>query len=367
MVLMNTIHSQTLEKANEAAIYNLYLYLAQKTTPADQESFRSIVAGLETASENWQTPDWNDRDIRRLRLLRNAIASNLSLADSRIGNLTRSKSGLTACSFTAPNGDVSVIFKGTGSGEWIDNGEGLSGIPEENTYMTYGNNGEVISFKSVPFDYASDQQVQALNWFRRIAAQNGWNSHTRITLSGHSKGGNKAQFVAVHSDLADACYSFDGQGFSPEALAAFEAQYGSAFEARRQNILSISTDNDYVNVLGKRLMPQDHVYYLESSMGYHYPESMLDHNGRFRPQCEQGKLSRYVEMVSAELMDMNPFVRQYAALGIMNIFQKYLGSGTPVNGDKVSIEKTIAGIGVAIVPFLHHLHEMDFRYKRSIL
>ena len=52
---------------------------------------------------------------------------------------------------------------------------------------------------------------------------------------------------------------------------------------------------------------------------------------------------------------MNPEIRQHATLGIMNIFQKYVGRGTPVNGDFVSSEKTIAGIGIAATAFLDQL------------
>lgn len=341
---MDPIHPKILEQANDAAIYTLYLYLADKTDPGDGESFQGIVSGLESALKN---QNWTARERYRLYILRNAVGRSASLSDSKIGNLTRSESGMTACSFTNPNGQVFVVFRGTGSGEWIDNGEGLSGIPEENTYITYGENGEVET-ETLQNDYATDQQVEALNWFHRIASQNGWNSDTRITLAGHSKGGNKAQFVAVRSGLADACFSFDGQGFSPEALAAFKNQYGAEFTARRRKIRSLSADNDYINVLGQRLMPENRIYYFESSLGIHYLEAILDMNGRFRPQREQGELSRYLETVSEELMRIPPALRQYATLGVMNIFQRYLGEGAPVNGDAVSIEKTIAGIAVAI-------------------
>lgn len=355
---MNLIDNEILKKANEEAIYNIYAYLAHKTTPSEHETFQSIVLGLESALKNPKPDDWKIRDIYRLHILRNAIDRNDVLAQSRIGSLTYSESGLTACFFTKPNGNVSVIFKGTGSGEWIDNGEGLSGIPEENTYIAYGKEGNELYREAVQNDYATDQQVEALNWFLSIAATSGWNNFTDITVSGHSKGGNKAQFITIHSDLVNNCYSFDGQGFSPEALVALKKQYGAKYETRRQNIRSFSTDNDYVNVLGERLVPEKHIYYFESQAGFHYMESMLDSNGQFHPQCGQGKISGYVESVSKELMRMNPFVRQYATLGVMNIFQKYLGEGIPVNGDTVSIEKTIAGTGIAIGALLRRLRRI---------
>lgn len=342
---MNPIHPKILAKANDAAIYTLYLYLAHKTDPADQESLKTILGRLETAAGSG---NWSARDRFRLRILQNAARRSAALADSKIGNLTRSESGSTACSFTNPKGEVFVVFRGTGDGEWIDNGEGLSGIPEENTYVAYNENGEAEASQTVQNDYATDQQVEALNWFHRIAAENGWTSDTGITLAGHSKGGNKAQFITIHSPLVDDCFSFDGQGFSPEAVAAFRQQHGAEYAARRRRIRSLSADNDYVNVLGQRLMPDTQIYYFESALGIHYLEAMLDSDGYFLAQGEQGKLSKYMQAVSEKLMSLRPAVRQLVTVGVMNVFQQYLGNGTPVNADAVSLEKTVAGIMIAV-------------------
>ena len=100
-------------------------------------------------------------------------------------------------------------------------------------------------------------------------------------------------------------------------------------------------------MLGKRLVPDKNIYYIKSHSGLHNIEAILDKNGKFRLQTEQGKLSLYVENISKELMSQKPSTRQYATLGIMNVFQKYLGQGIPVNNDSVSIEKTIAGLGLS--------------------
>ena len=351
---MNYLSDEILQKVQIEALYNIYLYLIHKMSPNKDISFQEIIHDLEYSfTKNPQK--WNNPDIQRLNILKNAISSNNILANSKICDLTYSKNGLTACSFARPCGNISVVFKGTGSGEWIDNGEGLSGIPEENTYITYSKNGSSVHSKTVKKDYATDQQVEALNWFRKIVAENEWSFRTSITVSGHSKGGNKAQFVAINSDLVDDCYSFDGQGFSPEALIALKKQYGAKYEERRQRIRSFCANNDYVNVLGKYLVPENHIYYFDSRHDFHYLEAILNENGSFRVQKEQGNLSQYVQKLSDELMNMNPLIRQYATLGIMNIFQKYLGKGEPVNQDSVSIEKTIAGLGIAIGTFLQHL------------
>lgn len=347
------MNTETLKKANIEAIFNIYLYLAHKTPVFNNQTLSVLINSLSSHLKS-NSEQWNYRDILRLNILKNAAADNLTLANSTLGNFTLSKSGLTACTFTKPHGSVSVIFKGTGSGEWLDSGEGLSGIPEENTYIAYSKNGKVVS-RTVQSDYATTQQVDALNWFNKIAAQNSWNTHTDITVSGHSKGGNKAQFVAVNSDLVDNCFSFDGQGFSPEAVSSFKNQFGSNFEKRKLNIFSFAADNDYVNILGERIMPKENIYYIKSRMGFHPLEAILDTNGKFNPLAEQGELSRYIESVSKELMNMEPHVRQYAALGVMNIFQKYLGGDPPLNNDYVSIEKTVAGLALAVSLLIHRM------------
>ena len=351
---MNYLDKEILEKANEEAIYNLYLYLAHKTLPEENDSLQTILQKLEEVSRN-NAYDWDNKDLRRLKLLKNALINNPALSHSKIGNFTYSKSGLTACIFTKPDGAVSVVFKGTGSGEWIDNGEGLSGIPEENVYTAFSHSGEIADSTAIKKDYATDQQVEALNWFNKIASKEGWNNETKITVSGHSKGGNKAQFVTMHSSLADDCYSFAGQGFSPEALNFLKSRFGEDYERRRGRIYSFSSCNDYVNVLGSRLAPKEHIYYVESVSGLHNMEAILDNRGRLRQQCNQGRISSYAEKLSKELMKLNPSLRQYATLGIMNIFQKHVGEGVPVNGDSVSTEKTLIGIAVAVGSFMRNL------------
>lgn len=351
---MNYLDEEVLKKANEEAIYNLYLYLVHKATPTENDTLQTIAHNLEQVYRA-TSYDWSAKDIRRLRLLKNALINNPALSLSKIGSLTYSKGGLTACIFAKSNDSISVVFKGTGSGEWIDNGEGLSGIPEENVYATFSQSGEIVYSTAVKKDYATDQQSEALNWFNKIAAQHGWNKSSRITVSGHSKGGNKAQFVAIHSSLVYDCYSFDGQGFSPEALRFIKNQYGEDYETLRQRIYSFSAENDYVNVLGSRLVAQNHIYYLKSETGIHSMDAILDKSGKLCRQCDQGPLSVYAEKLSKDLMKMNPSLRQYATLGIMNIFQKYVGEGVPVNGDSVSTEKTILGIAVAVGSFLRNL------------
>lgn len=345
---MADISSTNLNRANKEAVLNVYSYLADKADVRDGATFSEVVSALEKKSGGF-----NDAEKGQLSVLQNAINSDKSLGKLVIGDQIKTGSGLNACTVTDSKGNVSVVFRGTGDGEWIDNGEGLTGVPEANNYHTYDSHGNIVSTKTVANDYASDQQADALNWFNKTAAKNGWDKSTPITVSGHSKGGNKAQFITMKSDLVDRCYSFDGQGFSPEAIKQFKSELGPDFEKYRHKMYSLSADNDYVNVLGNRLVPSENTYFFESRpvgisvQNYHCMETMLDKNGRLNMQVEQGILSNYVQSTCDDIMDMPPSLRKNVTLGVMNVCQEFLGEGTPVNGDKVDFLTLAVGIATA--------------------
>ncbi len=341
------------EMANNEAIYNLYLYTAGKNPPKEIESLRLAVERLDTSIKSRSAVP-KSRELFRLEVLKNAIRSNPQLANSKISNISLSDDGLSACVFTRPGDSVSVVFKGTGAGEWIDNGEGLSGIAEENTYTTHEIDGKTLD-TVIDSDYASDQQVEALNWFRKIYAENGWTDNTEIILSGHSKGGNKAQFIAMLSGKADNCFSFNGQGFSPEAIMMLKNQLGTEYENRIDRIFGFSTSNDFVSALGTRIIPDKNLHFLCPSEGAHNMEALLKKSGTLCEECPKSKFFSYMEDVSEEIMHMKPAKRRLATLGIMNLCQKYFGSGTPVNGDFVSFEATVAGVVIAIKTMLKRL------------
>ncbi len=333
--------------ATRAALFTLYLYLLQTQPPATGQALFRLLESV--------PPPREERGLYRLRILKNAARQDASLAAAVLRHVALSAEGLNACVFTLPDGTAYVCYRGTGSGEWVDNGEGLSGIPEENVYRRYTALGQPLPPVTVTEDYATDRQVEALNWYRQVAAGEGWQPGSTVYVCGHSKGGNKAQFVAVHELSVTACFSFDGQGFSPEAAAALQRQYGGDYAARCRRLYSLSADNDYVNVLGQRLMPPENILYLESYRGFHYLEAILDVRGQLRPPTEQGRLSRYVEEVSARLMEIPPALRQYATRGVMNVIHQQVADRQPVGGDEVSLEETVAGIGIALGPLLQAL------------
>lgn len=153
-----------------------------------------------------------------------------------------------AC-FVDGNGQAYAVFKGTGTNEWRDNA--MAGCMAD-----------------------SPQQIEAKNWFDSLPYNN-------IVVSGHSKGGNKAMYVAITSDKAGKCYAFDGEGFSREFLE----KYADRIEARKGDIYLIANSKDYVNVLF--FCVAGHVIYIDNSTGvgsikeYHCPNALFryDENG----------------------------------------------------------------------------------------
>ena len=349
-----------LGSAEKDAIYNVLLYLLDTAGAKPGSTLSQTLENL----INTDTSLWDEKTRtqfeKRLNIVQNACTHDSDLADSTISNYitnyNNKQGGMTACVFIDGQSTVHIAFAGTGAGEWIDNGEGLSGIPEYNLYAKYDRMGKLLYTTAAPQDYATDQQAEALNWFNKLCAQNNWDKTTHIVVSGHSKGGNKAQFAAINSALAAECYSFDGQGFSPEAIEMFRAHFPD-FEDRRRKIYSISADNDYVNVLGARLMTEENVFFLGSSdidgdpIAYHYIETLLNDQGKLNGISPQDEISRYIQNLSDKIMSMPPQERQHITLSIMSVFQHILGKGTvPVNGDYVSDSDTVKGVIFALAP-----------------
>ena len=117
------------------------------------------------------------------------------------------------------------VFKGTsGTYEWVDNVRG--------TYVA-----------------DTKRQVKALQYFDKMYKLYA-DSVDKIYITGHSKGGNKAQYIGVlrgQDPKIKHIYSFDGQGFSD----LFFDKYKDLIQKNKKKITSISNENDFVNILMK--------------------------------------------------------------------------------------------------------------------
>ncbi len=146
---------------------------------------------------------------------------------SEITDLKIQEATEKAVCFLNPNDNNSAIvaFRGTNDGEeWADNVEG---------------------FNQTDTKY----QLEAYEYIENLP-------YERVTVVGHSKGGNKAQYVAIRSDKVERCVSVDGQGFSQE----FIDKYGPQIEENSKNITCYSLSTDFVHILMYELPGAKHIY-----------------------------------------------------------------------------------------------------------
>lgn len=202
--------------------------------------------------------------------------------------------------FMDKEGKAYVVFRGTGAGEWEDNF--LAGAVAD-----------------------TEQQKRALDYINSLGADH-------ITVVGHSKGGNKAKYVALLSDKVDRCVAFDGQGFSK----FFIEKYQDRIETNKHKITCYALDNDFVNILLYDIYNKKH--YIEgNSIGSfienHSPNSLFHFtytgegkvNGFELKKGEQSdamaKLHSFVNYVDSTVPDKDrdslfTFLGNVAAMGL---------------------------------------------------
>ncbi|MBR2810277.1 MAG: DUF2974 domain-containing protein [Solobacterium sp.] len=116
--------------------------------------------------------------------------------------------------------DAVFVFRGTmTAGEWEDN---FAGADVADT----------------------PHQVNALKAYRQLYDRFHL-KRTRVIVSGHSKGGNKAKYITILDETPCRCISFNGQGFSE----LFFEKYGPLISEREKKIENHIVDYDYVNFL----------------------------------------------------------------------------------------------------------------------
>lgn len=127
--------------------------------------------------------------------------------------------GISVVFINDNSGEAVVAFRGTADNEWTDDFVG----------------GNTID---------SLQQINALEWYKKVYTKLGLERYY-VTVTGHSKGGNKAKYIAILNDTPRRCVAFDGQGFSDR----FMNYYRNRIIQRQGIIENHNIDFDYVNIL----------------------------------------------------------------------------------------------------------------------
>ncbi len=290
---------------------------------SDDLTVREIITAIENDGYNLNSCEMSSSEWKELI---ETIKKEPTLLDYTVTNYVNdTKNGMRAACFVDDKNsptDVNVVFRGTsGDYEWHDNGTG---------------------------GYLSDtkQQELAAYYIEELPEKYGNN----MTVTGHSKGGNKAQYVTIVTDRVVKCVSFDGQGFSEEFLN----KYAEEIEKKAQSIISISASKDFVNCLlypiaGTRIYVEAEEQ--DKFIHWHKPNILMDENGNLKTQSEQSDLAKFInEYTTYMISNMDEPERTITIDGLIALLEK--------GESKEHILQTIYAGNVAI----SHLDDFAFDY-----
>ncbi|MBR5682132.1 MAG: DUF2974 domain-containing protein [Ruminococcus sp.] len=326
------------KEARTAIVLNTFMYADRCSRIKDAPSFRSIVNQMYAKLDGYVDTQKAALEIV-YEYLKNGSARK-EVGELKFVNFSqhmdKKYTGAYAAAFKRVDEDnriteVYVVFRGTGSGRWYDNGEGL-------------------------FSEASKYQNAALRYFNDTIRSLELDEDTRIIVTGHSKGGNLSQFVTLKTEAEfrkriKYCISFDGQGFSPEMYNSIKVQ--PFYQEQCDKMYSICGDNDYVNVLGIKVISREHTVYivtkppftdmygahsivpqLYSDVKEHMNDFLFDFTrNRFNEQTtRQRQLAECSMAMSEKTMEMSRERRAKTCSAIMTAAEKFIGGNNSYEG-----------------------------------
>lgn len=228
------------------------------------------------------------------------IKNKPNLKKLRIKNIDNYGENIRFACFVDEQENAAVVFRGTATeGEWEDNGQGA-------------------------YEYDTREQIDALNYINDLKFED-------IIVTGHSKGGNKAQYVTILSDKINKCISINGQGFSNE----FITKYKNEIENNKSKIICINSKYDYVYCLFNQIGGK--YYFIETELqinplDYHKLNILLDENGYLRKSTNEGILSEIINNFSIYLISELPKdMRSLIINVIIDVVELFLCKGKKGN------------------------------------
>ena len=248
-------------------------------------------------------------------------------------------------------GDIFVHFNGTGDGNWAYNSVAYGGPP-------------------------SEMQEWALSYFNRMVETH--NDGNNLYVTGHSQGGNNAQFVTIRSPYGDqitGTVALNAPGFSDRFVEESKgAEYGgeARYEVQCGKIWAFNTEHDYVSTFGQtHIIPPGQtrfVKYSGSSMNFgmfHDVKGMMS-NGSLNiiddANFTGSDFRKLVEKMNAKIVDSDMPPNQQARLSFlgMKLFED-LSGGYSILPD--------GAIVCSFVPYniMDHITQQQFEEFKSLL
>lgn len=206
------------------------------------------------------------------------IRDNPNLCDLTI-EASVNNEGVRASCFVDSDNNATVAFRGTGGSyeAWKDN---LLGAYEVDTQY----------------------QQEAADFIKESCS-----AYDNITVTGHSKGGNMAQYCTVLcGDQIDRCVSYDGQGFN----ADFLEEYADEIAENQGKISSICCNNDYVNILLTSIAGETKYLETEAKANAHSSWELylknkngVDEDGNFIHTVAQSDAMKILDWAADSLVD----------------------------------------------------------------
>jgi len=321
-----------LSQSEISMLLDVYMYTDYKYAK-DGMTLKEIVKDMELRI------DVNEKYYKEYTILKDAV-KNPQVGNLQIGFQAREmgyNEGTNAVTFVNPKeNNIYVIFRGTADGEWPDNGLGMTA---ESTL----------------------QQREALNYFDEVVSKITIGKNTSLFVSGHSKGGNKVQYITMeskNSDLIDACYSVDGQGHSEASVNRWKKKYSKEeYDKRVSKIYAINGENDFVSTLGCSLLLASNISYIKTEgdiyefAKYHditamFAKRRYDNEGNYSIiysskknsyALHRGIFGNYVKSLSDKIMELPPDKRDGCAATLMHSIERLNeGKVNGLNGEKLT-------------------------------
>lgn len=295
ILLDNLIYLKWNAKEDEKLINIVYDLLNYKQFDSLMDAVGSCIVRIST--EEW------------FEILKQII-SKPNFRNLRMKNVDSYIKGMRFACFVDDENNATVVFRGTATvNEWKDNGEGA-------------------------YKYETIEQVDALNFINSLEYDN-------ITVTGHSKGGNNAQYVTVLSPKITRCISVNGQGFSDE----FVSKYKEEINQNYSKVISINAKYDYVNCLFNSIAGKCCYIQTETQINpfdYHKANILLDENGDLRRETNEAIFSEIINRFSISLISGLPKDIEYLIVsGIINTIELILCKGVNYNIIKAAGEYLI--------------------------
>ncbi len=327
------IAKEKIEEINISAVLSQYVYADDQSLEYLDEG-KTIFKIVEQSEKDKK--NLGNNETLKLSLEKYGVGEFVLIAQSSTTVREESENGcyemneLISCAFMNPKtGDIYVVYRGTGDGKWVDNGDAFT-------------------------KYSSLMQERASQFFDDVieAHYNTSGKKGKVIVSGHSKGGNLAQFVMMDSqygDLVDNCYSFNGQGFSENAIETFKNRWKEDYQKQIDKMYSINGVNDYVHDLGNVIIDKNKTYFIPTSgNGFNEWHSLdfffnkdgsirwaKDENGNIVFTTEQGPVGRLAAKISEKIMSMDKENIEDCAVSVMWLLEIFLG-GNDVYGNDVN-------------------------------